>query len=117
MTKALRIVLLSAPFAFASAAFAADPPSSDQAAAPETVKVASAESVAAGDADHRFAYMLVKSESGQCYAIAPPGGEGMTAGDRYMVVAATDVSEATRAEMTKGHAHCKVVNVVARVAK
>jgi hypothetical protein len=61
--------------------------------------------------------MLVKSESGQCYAVAPPGGEGMTAGDAYAVVAATDVSDVTRAEMTKDHPNCKVVDVVARIAK
>jgi len=45
------------------------------------------------------------------------GSGGMTAGDSYAVVAATGVSDFARAEMTKGHPDCKVVDVVARVAK
>jgi hypothetical protein len=107
-------------FVLATAALAADPPDvssiADQGAAPETIKVASAESVAAGETDHKFAFVLIKSESGKCYAVVPPGGEGMVAGDSYAVVAATDADQATRDFMTKDHPTCKVVDVVARVA-
>jgi hypothetical protein len=118
MTTFPRVLLSCVSFVFATAALAADPPSaSDQPGAPETVKVASAESVSVGADDNKITFTLVKSESGTCYVVAPPGGEGMTAGDAYAVVAATDVSDAMRAEMTKGHANCKVVEVVARVAK
>jgi hypothetical protein len=117
MTTALRVLLTCVSFVFATVALAADPPdTSDQAGAPETVKVASAETVNA-DEQHTFAFTLVKSASGKCYAVTPPGGEGITAGDAYAVVAATGVSDETRAEMTKGHPDCKVVDVVARVAK
>lgn len=101
--------------AIATTAFAADPP--DQPGAPETVRVASTESVSVGSEAQKFAFMLVKSDAGKCYAVTPPGGEGMTAGDSYAVVAATGVSDFARAEMTKGHPDCKVVDVVARIAK
>jgi hypothetical protein len=118
MTTSPRVLLSCVSFVFATAALAADPPSaSDQPGAPETVKVASAESVSAGTDDSKISFTLVKSGSGKCYLVAPPGGEGMTAGDAYAVVAATDVPDATRSEMTKGHPNCKVVEVVARVAK
>jgi len=119
MTISPRVLLSCMSFVLATAAFAADPPAaSDQGGgAPETVKVASAETVAAGAAEHKFAFVLIKTESGRCFAVAPPGGEGMTAGDSYAVVAATGVSDFARAEMTKGHPDCKVVDVVARIAK
>lgn len=119
MTMSPRVLLAGASFAFAANALAADPPAAPDrsGSAPETVRVASTESVAAGQEGRKFAFVLVKSESGACYAIAPPGGEGMTAGDRYAVVPANDVSDATRAEMTKDHPTCKVVDVVARIAR
>jgi hypothetical protein len=119
MTISPRVLLTCISFVFATVAIAADPPSApDQGGgAPQTVKVASAESIAAGAEDHKFAFVLIKSDSGECFAVAPPGGEGLMADDSYAVVAATGVSDFERAEMTKGRANCKVVDVVARVAK
>ena len=121
MTMSPRVLPCCLSFAFATAALAADPPDvsgiADQGAAPETVKVASAETVAAGAPDRKFAFVILKSEAGQCYAVVPPGGEGIVAGDSYAVVPATDADAATREFMTKGHSNCKVVDVVARVAK
>jgi hypothetical protein len=118
MATSLRFLLSCLPFVFATAALAADPPgATDQPGAPETMKVASVESANAGTGDDAFAFTLVKSESGRCYAVAPPGGEGMTAGESYAVVAATDMSDVMRAGIAKDHPDCKVVDVVARVAK
>ena len=120
MTTSPRVLFFCVSFVLAAAAFAADPPDvsgiADQGTAPETIKVASTESVAAGAPDRKFAFVLIKAESGQCYAVVPPGGEGMVAGDSYAVVAATDADPATRNFMTKDHPGCKVVDVVARVA-
>lgn len=112
MTMSPRVLFCCVSMAFATAAFAVDEPG-----APETVKVASAEAMSGGAGEGKFTFMLVKSEAGKCYAVAPPGGEGMTAGDAYIVVAADGVPEDALAEMKKGHPDCKVVDVVARVAK
>jgi hypothetical protein len=121
MTISPRVLPCCLSFAVATAALAADPPDvssvADQGSAPETVKVASAESVAAGAPDRKFAFVIIKSEAGQCYAVVPPGGEGIVAGDSYALVAATDADQTTRDFMTKDHPNCKVVDVVARVAK
>jgi hypothetical protein len=112
MTISPRVVLFCVSLAIAAPVFAAD-----ESGAPETIRVASTESVAAGAEGHRFAFVLIKSATGACYSVVPPGGEGMVAGDAYAVVGASQIDDTTRAEMSKGHADCKIVEVVARVAK
>lgn len=115
MTIAPRLLFSCLSMTFATAAFSADP--SDAPGAPETIRVASVESVAAGEEGRKFAFKLVKTEAGACYAVVPPGGEGMLAGDSYAVVAAADIDDATRAALSKDRPTCRVVEVVARVAK
>lgn len=115
MTISPRNLIFCVSMAIATTAFAADPP--DQPGAPETVRVASAESVSVGSEAQKFAFMLVKSDAGKCYAVTPPGGEGMTAGTAYIVVAAAGVPDDVLAAMTKSHPGCNIVDVVARVAK
>ena len=118
MTISARALTVCVSLAVTSAAPAVEPPLAvDQGAAPETIRVTSAEAVAAGEEGHKFAFMLIKADSGRCYAVVPPGGEGMAAGDAYAVVAASDVDDTTRTLMTKDHPGCTVVNVVARVAR
>jgi hypothetical protein len=93
-----------------SAANAADEPGK-----PETIKVASAEAVAEGAAgERRTTFTLVHTDEGACYAIAPPGGEGLDAGAAYIVVPASDVDDALRQKLAKDHPDCKLVDVVAR---
>jgi len=118
MTISPRVLLSFVSIALAMAAFAADAPdTSAEGGAPETVKVASVESVTVGADERKLTFVLLKSGSGQCYAVAPPGGEGMIAGDAYAVVAANGIPDEVRAEITKARPACKVVDVVARVAK
>jgi hypothetical protein len=118
MTIAPRVLFACAVLAAAAPAFADD--TSDLVSAggtPETITVASADSAAIGAEDHRITFVVVKAENGACYAVLPPGGEGIVAGDRYAVVAANDVTDAMRADLAKAHRDCKPVNVVARIAK
>jgi hypothetical protein len=118
MTISPRVLLACVSFACATAALAVDPPMAiDQGSAPETVKVVSAETASAGTGEQAFSFALIKSDSGQCYAVVPPGGAGVVAGDTYAVVASTDTSDPRRADMQKAHPTCKVVEVVARLAK
>ena len=91
------------------------PSAADEPGKPQTIKVASAEAVAEGEAgERRTTFTLVHTDAGACYAIAPPGGEGLDAGDAYIVVPASDVDDALRQKLAKDHPGCKLVDVVAR---
>jgi hypothetical protein len=86
--------------------------------APQTIRIVSATVVEEGAAgDRQSTFTLVEAEKGTCYAIAPPGGEGLDAGDAYVVVPASDVDAALRERLAKDHPDCKLVDVVARAVK
>lgn len=114
MTSHTRLSLCTLTM-LASSACIADEPS---AGAPQTIKVAAAEPVAEGAQGERSTtFMLVQSEQGTCFAIAPPGGEGMLAGESYVVVAASGVDDALRQRLATDHPGCVLVDVVARAMK
>lgn len=113
MTILVRISLCTS-LILASTACIADEPSG----APHTISIVSADIVHEGaDGDRRSTFTLVQSEQGKCYAIAPPGGEGLAAGDSYVVVAASDVDDALRQRLATDHPGCALVDVVARAVK
>jgi hypothetical protein len=86
--------------------------------APQTVRIVSASVIEEGAAgDRQSTFTLVQSEKGSCYAIAPPGGEGIVAGDSYVVVAATSVDDALKQRLATDHPGCMLVDVVARAMK
>lgn len=88
------------------------------AGAPQSIKIVSADVVEEGaKGDRQSTFTLVQSEQGKCYAIAPPGGEGMVAGERYVVVAASDVDDALKQRLAADHPGCALVDVVARAAR
>lgn len=89
----------------------------DEAGAPQTIKIVSADVIEEGAAgDRQSTFTLVQSDKGKCYAIAPPGGEGLVAGESYVVVANGDVDQALRQRLATDHPGCAVVDVVARAA-
>ncbi len=114
-------VAIATLLAFDAAAFAAFPDAAlaaDEPGAPHTIKVAAAESVEEGEAgERRSTFMLVHSDQGTCYAVAPPGGEGMVAGDSYVVVQASGVDDALKQKLTSDHPGCAIVDVVARAKR
>lgn len=96
-----------------SVANAADAPGS-----PRTITIAAAQTVEEGAAGERRAtFTLVHTSDNACYAIAPPGGEGLDAGDAYIVVPASDVDDALKQKLAKDHPGCTLVDVVARAVK
>ena len=106
----------------ALAATASIVPSAARAAAdpgaPQTIKIGATEAVEEGVAGERRAtFVLVHTEQGACFAIAPPGGEGIEEGDAYIVVPASQVDEALKQKFTKDHPGCTLVDVVARSVK
>ncbi len=96
--------------AMLSVANAADAPGS-----PQTIRIAAAETVEEGAAGERRAtFTLVHTDENACFAIAPPGGEGLDAGAAYIVVPASDVDDALKQKLATDHPGCKLVDVVAR---
>ena len=88
------------------------------AGAPQTVRIVSADVVEEGAAgDRQSTFTLVQSDQKKCYAIAPPGGEGIVAGESYVVVAASSVDDALRQRLATDHPGCVLVDVVARAMK
>ena len=88
------------------------------AGAPQSIKIVSADVVEEGaTGDRQSTFTLVQSEQGKCFAIAPPGGEGMVAGESYVVVAANDVDAALKQRLATDHPGCLLVDVVARAMK
>ena len=86
--------------------------------APQTIRIVSADVVEEGAAgDRQSTFTLVQAEQGKCYAIAPPGGEGVLAGESYVVVAASDVDDALKQRLATDHPGCTLVDVVARAMK
>lgn len=113
MTIPVRL-LLCTPLMLARTACIADEPSG----APQTIRIVSADVVQEGAAgDRHSTFTLVESEQGKCYAIAPPGGEGMVAGESYVVVASSDVDDALKQRLATDHPGCALVDVVARAMK
>ena len=113
MTILVRLSLC-ASLMLAPAACIADEPSG----APQTIKIVSSDVVQEGAAgDRHSTFTLVQSEQGKCYAIAPPGGEGMVAGESYVVVAASSVDDALKQRLATDHPGCMIVDVVARAMK
>ena len=106
---------LFAALMFASTACIAD---ELPAGAPQSIRIVSADVVEEGTkGDRQSTFTLVQSEQGKCYAIAPPGGEGMVAGESYVVVAATSVDDALKQRLASDHPGCVVADVVARAMK
>jgi hypothetical protein len=104
--------------AFAAALSIPSSATADEPGAPQTIKIAAAETVEEGEAgDRRSTFTLVHTDANACYAIAPPGGEGLAAGDAYIVVPASDVDDAAKQKLAKDHPGCKLVDVVARAVK
>jgi hypothetical protein len=86
--------------------------------APQSIRIVSADVVEEGaKGDRQATFTLVQAEQGRCYAIAPPGGEGMVAGESYVVVATSDVDEALKQRLAADHPGCTLVEVVARTMK
>jgi hypothetical protein len=86
--------------------------------APQTIRIASVDTIEEGAAgDRQSTFRLVQSEQNKCYAIAPPGGEGMLAGESYVIVAASDVDDALKQRLATDHPGCAPVDVVARAMK
>lgn len=87
----------------------------DTSDAPTTITVTEAEPVEEGEpGDRRSTFVIVQTEQGACYAVAPPGGEGMVAGESYLVVAASDVDDALKQKLAVDRPGCVLVDVVAR---
>lgn len=113
MTILVRISLCTS-LIVASTACIAD----ESSGAPQAIKIVSADVVQEGAAgDRHSTFTLVQSEQGKCYAIAPPGGEGMIAGESYVVVAANDIDDALKHRLATDHPGCTLVDVVARSVK
>ena len=86
--------------------------------APQTITIAAVEPVEeAVTGERRATFVLAHTREGACFAIAPPGGEGIEAGDAYIVVPASQVDEALKQKLTKDHPGCTLVDVVARSIK
>lgn len=97
---------------------AADQKVADAPNTPKTIRIVAAEAIEEGEpGDRQWTFTLISAESGACYAIAPPGGEGIEAGDAYIVVPASQVDEALKQKLTKDHPGCTLVDVVARSIK
>ena len=107
------------PLALVAAASAAPSrATADEPGAPQTIKVAAAEPIEEGAAgDRHTTFTLAHTDENACFAIAPPGGEGIEAGEAYVVVAASDVDDALKEKLAKDHPGCKIVDVVARAMK
>jgi hypothetical protein len=90
----------------------------DESGAPQTIRIATTEPVEEGVAGERRAtFVLAHTDQNACFAIAPPGGEGIEVGDAYIVVAASQVDEPLKQQLAKDHPGCKLVDVVARSVK
>jgi len=114
MTILVRNSLIAASIFASTACIADELPSGT----PQAIRVVSADVVEEGTkGDRQSTFTLVQSEQGKCYAIAPPGGEGIEAGEAYVVVAASDVDDALKEKLAKDHPGCKIVDVVARAMK
>jgi hypothetical protein len=94
---------------------AADQKAADAPNTPKTIRIVAAEAIEEGEpGDRQWTFTLISAESGACYAIAPPGGEGISPGDSYIIVAATDVDDAIRRKLAVDRPNCAIVDVVAR---
>lgn len=114
MTMLVRLSLVATAM-LASGACIADEPAMG---APQSIKIVSADVVEEGEkGDRQSTFTLVQSEQGTCYAVAPPGGEGMLAGESYVVVATGDVDDALKRRLATDHPGCALVEVVARTMK
>ena len=110
---AMSLALAAGALVVPSAAHAAADPG-----APQTIRIASAEPIEEGAAgDRHTTFTLAHTDENACFAIAPPGGEGIEAGEAYVVVAASDVDDALKEKLAKDHPGCKIVDVVARAMK
>ena len=70
--------------------------------APQTITIAAVEPVEeAVTGERRATFVLAHTREGACFAIAPPGGEGIEAGDAYIVVPASQVDEALKQNLSK----------------
>ena len=114
MTILVRLLLVASSILASTACIADELP----AGAPQTIRVVSANVVEEGAAgDRQSTFTLVQSDQSKCYAIAPPGGEGLVAGEAYVVVAASDVDDALKKRLASDHPGCTLVDVVARARK
>ena len=114
MTILARLPICASLMLASSACIADESPSG----APEKISIVSVDTVEEGAAGDRLStFRLVQSEQKKCYAIAPPGGEGMVAGESYVVVAANDIDDALKQRLATDHPGCAVVNVVARAMR
>lgn len=114
MTILVRLSLFATAI-LASSACIGDEPSPG---APQSIKIVSADVVEEGEkGDRQSTFTLVQTERGTCYAIAPPGGEGIVAGESYVVVASSDVDGTLKQRLATDHPGCAIVEVVARAMK
>jgi hypothetical protein len=115
----IRSILAMSSLVLTSAvALAADKTPPQAPSAPQTIRIVAAEVIEEGEpGDRQWTFTLVSAESGACYAIAPPGGEGIAAGGSYIIVAASDVDDAIRAKLAADRPNCAIVDVVARAVR
>jgi hypothetical protein len=114
MTILVRIPLCVSLILASDACIGDEPPPGT----PQTIRIVSADVVEEGAAgDRQSTFTLVQSDASRCYAIAPPGGEGIAAGESYIVVAASDVDDALKKRLATDHPGCLLVDVVARAVK
>jgi hypothetical protein len=111
----IRPMLAIPALMFTFAVSAADQKVADAPNTPKTIRIVAAEVIEEGEpGDRQWTFTLISAESGACYAIAPPGGEGISPGDSYIIVAATDVDDAIRRKLAVDRPNCAIVDVVAR---
>ncbi|HEY6894901.1 MAG TPA: hypothetical protein VI258_12080 [Rhodanobacteraceae bacterium] len=114
MTILVRLSLFASAILASSACIGDELP----AGAPQSIKIVSADVVEEGEkGDRQATFTLVQTEQGKCYAVAPPGGEGIVAGESYVVIASSDVDGALRERLATDHPGCAIVEVVARAMK
>ena len=114
MTNLARLPLFASALLASGASIGEELP----AGAPQSIRIVSADVVEEGaKGDRQSTFTLVQSEQGKCFAIAPPGGEGMMAGESYVVVATGDVDDALKQRLATDHPGCALVEVVARTMK
>jgi hypothetical protein len=114
MTIRSMLAIPSLMLAFTVASATGEKPA-DAPSTPQTIRIVAAEVIEEGaPGDRQWTFTLISAESGACYAIAPPGGEGISAGDSYIIVAASDVDDAIRSKLAVDRPGCAIVDVVAR---
>jgi hypothetical protein len=63
------------------------------------------------------AFAIVNAAETPCYAIAPPSGAGVLAGERYALAPNADVPDELRKSIVARYPKCTIVDAVARVMR